>query len=398
MLTWVGHRTSAASVLTYRDGSVLATGGDGDCGFVLVRYRADGNLDRGFGSNGLVHLRPGACAAARIAVVGSDGTIVAAGGGQSSFVLARVNRYGRPDAGFGAGGMVTTSVSAGYSEVTALRVEADGSEFAAGRTDDGRIALARFTREGQLDPDYGGGVVLLRPFGGGGGNSVTSVVLARDGTVVAAGQIGDDIGLMRLHPDGTVDSTFGKDGVVTIDLGASDRAAAVTVAGSGKLVVVGTSGSCVSDNDPDTCGYQWIALRLLKNGTLDRSFSGDGKRTLGNPGGSPAAVALGPHGSIAIGGGSCRPAKGGGCITVLRLVLLESNGSYDGRLVGRPAVATRPGILETDFIGKGWNQSGDADALAWDSKNRIVAAGGAGGRFALARYRLIDQASASQRP
>src|SRR5262249_43071817 len=72
----------------------------------------------------------------------------------------------------------------------------------------------------------------------------------------------------RTTPSGGLDPTFSSDGRQTLDSGADDRAAAVAVQADGKIVVAGSFDGGASN---------FAVARYLTDGTLDTSFSGDGK-------------------------------------------------------------------------------------------------------------------------
>ena len=125
--------------------------------FALARYGADGTLDAGFGTGGRVFTDFGSDVdqAATVALQG-DGKIVVAGWSQSdpgdpssaAFALARYGADGSLDAGFGSGGLVTTDFG-GRDAAGAVAVQADGNIVVAGdtRANDGTgstLVLARY--------------------------------------------------------------------------------------------------------------------------------------------------------------------------------------------------------------------------------------------------------------
>jgi uncharacterized delta-60 repeat protein len=91
-----------------------------------------------------------------------------------------------------------------------------------------------------LDPSFGtGGTVTTDLIGG-----ADALVVQVDGKLVAAGVAGEDFGLARYNPNGTLDPSFGTGGTVTTDFaGTSDNAFALAVQADGKLVAAGGAGS-----------------------------------------------------------------------------------------------------------------------------------------------------------
>jgi uncharacterized delta-60 repeat protein len=83
-----------------------------------------------------------------------------------------------------------------------------------------------------------------------------------------------DMAIVRLEIDGSLDKSFGADGVATIDFfGFDDRATSLIVQPDGKIVVAGSAGK----NDNRTTSF--ALARVDTNGALDPSF-GDGGRVV----------------------------------------------------------------------------------------------------------------------
>src|SRR6185295_12563634 len=97
---------------------------------------------------------------------------------------------------------------------------------------------------------------------------------------------------------GDLDATFSGDGKQRTDFGVGiSRAAATAIQPDGKIVAVGTQ---FSSQD-----WDFALARYNPNGTLDTSFSGDGKQTtdFGSNGDQASEVALQANGKIiAVGG------------------------------------------------------------------------------------------------
>ena len=127
-----------------------------------------------------------------------------------------------------------------------------------------------------------------------------AVASQSDGRLVMAGHKLVAPGVMhgviqRFNADGTPDTTFGTAGVVESAAGANEAFYSLAVQPDDKLVVSGRSGS------------DFIIARFNADGTADSTF-GTGGRTLTNFGGTGGAtafaVALGPNGTIVLGGGA----------------------------------------------------------------------------------------------
>jgi uncharacterized delta-60 repeat protein len=282
----VGRDVNGEAVVVQADGKVVIAGWclcQGSLStFVLARVNPDGSLDATFGGDGIVTTSIADSAAATALVVQEDGKLVAAGhsccdeGDRDDFALARYNADGSLDTSFGGDGIVVTPIGGGDEGAEALAVQADGKLVAAGW--DGvkrrpRIALVRYNPDGSLDASFGGdGTVTTRikPRGG----RADAVAVQEDGKIVAAGTAVQKefergaFALVRANPDGTLDPSFGRDGIVTtrIDLSqGGSRARALVVQSDGKLVAAGVSAE------------QFALARYNADGTLDPSFGGTGK-------------------------------------------------------------------------------------------------------------------------
>ena len=114
-------------------------------GFGIVRYSANGMIDRSFGKGGVALVDFGGSApmsAAYAVAIQSNGDIVAAGAAAgaifqnkivSSFGLTRFTSTGALDTSFGSGGTVITTLATGqYSWATGVTIQSDGKIVAGG--------------------------------------------------------------------------------------------------------------------------------------------------------------------------------------------------------------------------------------------------------------------------
>jgi uncharacterized delta-60 repeat protein len=295
--TVVGQARGSAGVSAIAiqsNGKIVAVGGTSywrtGTRLAMVRYRPNGTLDPTFSGNGKV-IATFMGGASDLAIQ-TDGKIVAAGASGTSFVVARYQRDGSLDPTFGTGGKVMTSVSDLSADDAAVAIQADGKVIVAG--DESFFVLGagwedavvvRYQTDGSLDPTFGtAGMVhvqLTRQFREGG------IAIQTDGKIVLAGMAGfccewtGSFGLIRLDAAGTLDSTFGGDGKLTTNFtgrngtAPEDRASDVAIQSNGKIVAVGVAGAY----GPGIARF--AVARYSVDGTLDRSFSGNGKLTTG---------------------------------------------------------------------------------------------------------------------
>jgi uncharacterized delta-60 repeat protein len=224
--------------------------------FALSRYNADGTLDEAFGKEGLA-ITPfeGDLARAEAMVLQATGEIVAAGFARSSpedsatdFVVVRYRNDGGLDESFGVKGLALVDIDKTDDSARAVSLQEDGKIVVAGTAADKAanevyFALVRLDADGKLDSTFnGGGAVLTTGFVGG----AYGVAVQPDGAIVAAGYGSvaerDVFAVARYRDDSSLDSAFGRDGVMLVDLGGViDRANAMALDAEGKILVAGTS-------------------------------------------------------------------------------------------------------------------------------------------------------------
>jgi uncharacterized delta-60 repeat protein len=254
-----------------------------DWDFALARYNTDGSLDTTFDGDGLVTTAIGTEDDAAMGMaIQTDGKIVVAGyshvGTNDAFAIARYNTDGSLDTTFDGDGIVTTDIGSGDDIATDMAIQANGSIVAVGRSSDGSgddFALARYATDGSLDLTFDGDGKVVTPvaFGDNGANGIA---IQANGKIVAAGTAKptpySDYALTRYETDGSLDITFGGDGIVLTDFeGLGDYGNSVAIQPNGRIVAAGYSGT----------GGPWdfSAARYNLDGTLDTSFGGDGKVT-----------------------------------------------------------------------------------------------------------------------
>ena len=108
----------------------------------------------------------------------------------------------------------------------------------------------------------------------GASDGASDAALQGDGKIVAAGFGADDFAVARYNPNGSLDPSFSGDGLQTTDFlfGTPDLANDVAIQANGRIVAVGVAGGGV-----DT-GRDFALARYNTNGSLDTSFSGDGRK------------------------------------------------------------------------------------------------------------------------
>jgi uncharacterized delta-60 repeat protein len=132
----------------------------------------------------------------------------------------------------------------------------------------------RLNPNGTLDSTFGNSGVVL--YSGEGDNTDYGnwVVLQPDGKIVVNGAISDgsafDMLVLRYNPDGSPDNSFGNHGAaIHHEVGdISDYSYALVIQKDGKLVVCGYSNNGANDD--------LHVVRFEPNGTIDRTFGKNG--------------------------------------------------------------------------------------------------------------------------
>jgi uncharacterized delta-60 repeat protein len=267
-----GSEASARAVALQPDGKVVLAGsvaqpvGGGCCvtDFALAQLTSAGALDSSFDGDGRVvtDFLPGADNghdAAQAVLVQADGRIVAAGSGVAGgtsveFAVARYLADGSLDATFSGDGLVTTDFVGYFDEIRDLAVDAGGRLVAGGQSCEfpGNadevcdFGLVRYTSSGILDRRFGRQGRIRTDLGGDVGEGIRGVVVQTDGRIVATGDTsgpgGPDVGLTRYRANGSLDRSFGVNGVVITPVSPStDEVGGLALQADGRLVVAGTT-------------------------------------------------------------------------------------------------------------------------------------------------------------
>ena len=300
--TSIGTGVQFADLALQSDGRIVvaatSVGADGGM-FTLVRYRSDGALDTSFGEGGIVQSAIGTSGSAHAVTVQPDGKIVvagrarAAGGSAMAMAVARYRREGTLDPSFGQGGIVLID-AAGASSANALALQADGRIVLAGRSDtpqDGsRLTLARVDRDGALDPSFGdGGIVHTIPIVDPVAEA-HAVAVQGDGKIVVAGVWGCALLVARYGTSGAPDPSWGEAGSISRPVSCEFfRIHDLVITSTGKVVVPGS--------------FDFSVAQLASDGSHDASFGVSGiAAPSGLDGFAAESVAVQSDGSIVVAG------------------------------------------------------------------------------------------------
>jgi uncharacterized delta-60 repeat protein len=270
--TAIGTENDLAYAVTIQGDGMILVAGNASNGtnmdFAVVRYTTNGALDTTFNTTGKVTTAIGTGGDFAIGVaVQADGKIVLAGyssnGTNFDFAVVRYAANGALDTSFGTTGKTTTAIGSGEDFATGMAIQGNGKIVLVGRSINGTLynwSMARYNTNGSLDATFGtngnGKVTTnitpsyeIAP----GNEGAQGIAIQDDGKIVAAGYyyggLKSNFALARYNTNGSLDTGFGANGVVTQAIGnTNDGGMAVALDGSSKIVVAGYSSNGVNND------------------------------------------------------------------------------------------------------------------------------------------------------
>jgi uncharacterized delta-60 repeat protein len=285
----LGYYDQINKVVINSDGSVVAggtrlsSGSEANSDFLLVKCTEGGMPDASFGTNGIVvyDIGNGAADEMNAMLLQPDGKLLCAGktvrNGTVCFGLARFTAAGSLDPTFGTGGEVTTIIGTS-SKIYAVDLQSDGKIVVTGVTKINNVnefVVARYNYDGTLDNSFANAGILV-------GNqipttidSLTTVCIQPDGKILGAGNslASDPLysahSIIRFNPDGSVDSSFGNNGIASrVTAGFQLVFRTMMLQSDGKIITLCNQ------------GYSTMQAHIWKtnvDGSLDTSFGIQGK-------------------------------------------------------------------------------------------------------------------------
>jgi len=250
-----GSADQAEGIAWQSDGKAVVVGTTnvgGTLDIALVRYLSNGQPDASFGTGGMVvsDLGGGYDDAGYDVAIQADGKILVAGvtgpNANRDFALVRYNANGTLDTGFGTGGLLTTDFGGTLDSGNALAIQSDGKIVVVGKTNvnfattNEDFALARFHPDGTLDATFGTGGKVITDFGSAADAAHAVAIFGTTRIVVAGRASNGSFGLASYLPDGTLETRFGSGGKATAKFGSgSETAYDVALQADGKIVMAG---------------------------------------------------------------------------------------------------------------------------------------------------------------
>lgn len=376
--TDIGDYATGHGVAIQTDGKIIVSASSVIGGFNLLRYNTDGSLDESFGTAGTATVNFAFPNAVPWAVtLLTDGSIVAAGTlydnlNKADFAVAKFKADGKADSSFGVDGIVTTGFQERNGEAYSVLIQDDGKIVVGGKRSNAfyqkyDFAIVRYKEDGVLDSSFGSTGIVISDLEKPGDDLGSSLAMQADGKILLAGtkNNGDlsDMAVIRYNTDGTVDSSFGVNGVAVTDFDNNKDVGNFIYIQPDEMILVAGSSTNVS-----TSTGIFAVARLNTDGTPDISFGDNGKKTIAVPDASvsitTSGVATDGNDNIIISG----QATDAGAILYYAVTRLNTDGILDNGFGNNGIALVGAGILGVAPYG-----------MAIQQDNKIIVTGASAG-------------------
>jgi uncharacterized delta-60 repeat protein len=296
------------------DGKIITTGftrfNDDNYVPVVARYETDGFLDSSFGTHGIVLLAslPGDNPSGRSISLQQDGKIVIGVEADDDFVITRLLTGGTLDPSFGNNGIVITDISQGLNTLGSILIQPDGKIIAVGITtvlsdtsnNTNFLTVVRYKADGSLDPTFGtNGIVNLGKDYSFFLFSQPSADLTPSGEIVVISSYQkyavNNAVVVKLKNNGSLDSAFGNNGTLPLKSPEVDFSNAndVKVLTNNKILVSGSGNRGA------------LLMKLNAGGSRDTTFGNKGfvqTNTEKAAGGADGGMVIQQDGKIVLAG------------------------------------------------------------------------------------------------
>lgn len=251
-----GFDDRASGVVIQPDGKIVVAGSTdgGSANFAFARLNANGTLDTTFDTDGKVESTFGGADFCTSVALQTDGKIVAGGftntSGTNDFAALRLNTNGSLDTTFDTDGRKTVGFG-GDARANAVLVQSDGMIVLAGRwideSADSDFAVVRLNADGTLNTHFSGDGRANFDFTAGGSETATAVAQQADGKLVVGGYTDNNeaggtynFGVIRLMPNGFLDTSFNLFGKQQVNFGGDDKAYGMALQSDGDVLLAGS--------------------------------------------------------------------------------------------------------------------------------------------------------------
>jgi uncharacterized delta-60 repeat protein len=224
--------------------------------------------------------------------------------------------------------------AAGPDQLQSATAAPDGKFYAAGfageaTTGPRLVTVVKLTTTG-LDTAFGTDGVFTSAVEFRGGAGEVGIATQASGKIVVSATVANainpndrDVAVLRLNPDGTLDTTFGVAGVSVIDLSTAhdsgtalvglDAARGISVDGTGRIYVLAVSrGDGLASGGGPRTDTDFTVARLSADGALDLTWGTAGKHQLDiqESNATPRGIRALADGAVLVGGYANSPGLG----------------------------------------------------------------------------------------
>jgi uncharacterized delta-60 repeat protein len=264
-----GDQDSANHGVITPDGKLISVGGARSVnanGAVMAatRHLEDGTLDPTFGTGGKTWVanRKTDSDVAQAAALQQNGKIVLGGNRNSgsNWIIARLNVNGSLDTSFASRGVFVKSIHKNGARLETISVQPDDKILAIGHYSPDRYVrrgvILRLTASGSVDKSFGKDGLVFPNLDARSWRLLGATLHAEKilvcGQAFFADRPGSDLILMRLNANGSLDSTFGTGGIVVADFQLQDCAEEVAINADGQILVAATF-----ESDPEASEFHY---------------------------------------------------------------------------------------------------------------------------------------------
>ena len=250
-------------MIVYPDGKILSAGYN-----YIIRNKADGTIDSSFGNNGKTY--DGNRSVSAITLQPDNKIVVAANYFKtvSEFAAIRYLSNGKADLSFGSQGIARFPISANSA---GIGLQSNGKIILSGTTYEtkSKAVLVRVNTNGSIDSTFGvNGLTTLMPTTD---FFAVDIAIQSDDKILMACNVKNAQGgasLYRFNANGNIDSSFGTNG--------SAAAKQLFIGSPRQCIAVQTDGKIAIGGSTNNDSTKFGVIRFLSNGQRDISFGNNG--------------------------------------------------------------------------------------------------------------------------
>ena len=251
-----------------------------------VSFGQDGKLETTFGTNGTKLISSGTGNAEILGILKDDNSIIGVGfsrvGNFDKIAMVKMDLNGKIDATFGQNGLLTFPFGSGHARASSIIQQPDGKYLVAGWARYGNkdeYVIIRLLQNGSLDSSFGTNGLVKGVFSGSSfaEDEIAQIALLSDNKIVIAGRSyngqNDDGFVACFNTDGSLNKSFGNDGFLIITFNVNppyETVRALAIDKSDNIYLGGDV--AVGFNIEDV----FFIMKLNKDGVKDANFGTNG--------------------------------------------------------------------------------------------------------------------------